>query len=456
MSAMTFVKATKKTAKARVALMGPSGSGKTKTGLRIAAGLGKRIAVIDTENASAAKYAGDDGIDFDVLCLDSHSPENYVEAIHAAERAGYEVIFIDSLSHAWSGRDGALEQVDKAAKRSQSGNSYTAWRDVTPKHNALVDALVRCKAHLIASMRTKTEYVLEDVVKNGKTSKQPRRIGLAPIQRDGMEYEFDVVADITLDHDLMVTKTRCSALDGMVVNKAGEGFGEILAGWLSDGEAAAPALEVVPTEEKTPTLVSVLNDRKAEIDARKAASDRPDTRPARRAEPKPETKPEDASPVVGGRGPHAGKRMSVLSDSELIDIVRQMMHVAATPKWAAEMAPKIAAAKAYAATRNIVDFSVSKEERAKQLAAAVKGQEHEYSDEMYMCENHGMYGNEPGMDDVDIRKWLNPEKLVEYINWLRATYNQPTQTGRIACAEECLEKLVKDEAARAEKALAKK
>lgn len=205
--------------------------------------------------------------------------------------------------------------------------------------------------------------------------------------------------------------------------------------------------------------VGVVASTQAEIDARKAAADRPNTRPARKIgvnDGKQETKPEDTSPVIGGDGPHAGKHMSQLSDSEVIDVVRQMMHVADNPRWAERMAAKIAVAKAYAATRNIVDFSVAKEERARQLAAAVKGAEHEYSDDMYWCENHGMYGSEPGMDSPDIRKWNNPEKLVEYINWLRATYSQPTQTGRIACAEKCLEKLIKDEADRAEKALAAK
>jgi energy-coupling factor transporter ATP-binding protein EcfA2 len=237
--AFAFKKATKKTAKARIALMGPSGSGKSKTAQLMALGLGKKIAVIDTEHGSASKYAGDDGVEFDVLELESFSPMTYVAAIHAAEDAGYDVLIVDSLTHAWSGKGGALEQVDNAAKRSQSGNAYMAWRDVTPQHNELVDALVRCKCHLIATLRTKTDYVLEEVTRQGKTTKQPRRVGLAPIQRDGMEYEFDIVADITLDHDLIITKTRCTALDGAVINKAGEAFGRTIRDWLSDGEAPA-------------------------------------------------------------------------------------------------------------------------------------------------------------------------------------------------------------------------
>src|SRR5690606_13915360 len=134
---------------------------KTYTALQLAKGLAgpnDRIAVIDTENNSAALYA--DEFEFDVLNLDTFSPEVYIQAIRAAEAAGYDVLIIDSLSHAWMGKEGALEQVDKAARRYQ-GNTYAAWRDVTPMHNALVEAMVRCKCHLIVTMRAKTEYVVE-------------------------------------------------------------------------------------------------------------------------------------------------------------------------------------------------------------------------------------------------------------------------------------------------------
>jgi hypothetical protein len=71
------------------------------------------------------------------------------------------VIGLDSLSHAWIGKDGALEQVDKAAERDPRNNSFTAWRNVTPKHNKLVDTMLSCKAHLIATIRAKTEFVQE-------------------------------------------------------------------------------------------------------------------------------------------------------------------------------------------------------------------------------------------------------------------------------------------------------
>jgi hypothetical protein len=238
---MSFQKATKKQAKLRLALIGPSGSGKTYTALTLATHLvpGGRIAVIDTERGSASKYA--DLFTFDVQEPESFHPRTYIEAIAEAQAAGYDVLVIDSLSHAWMGRDGALELVDKAAKRNPSGNSFAAWRDVTPLHNALVDALLATKLHIIVTMRSKMEYVQEKD-ERGKTV--IRKVGLQPIQRDGLEYEFDVVGDMDVDNTLVVTKTRCSVLAGAVISKPGKPLADTLAHWL-DG---APALATMAAQ----------------------------------------------------------------------------------------------------------------------------------------------------------------------------------------------------------------
>jgi hypothetical protein len=238
-----IVKATKIQSKARIGIVGPAGSGKTYTALSIGTALGQRVAVIDTENASAAKYAS--LFDFDVLVLDTFSPRTYVQAIQAVEQAGYDVLIIDSLSHAWAGRGGALEMVDQAAKRS-SGNNFAAWRDVTPEHNRLVDALVRCSSHLIVTMRSKMEYVLDRDEKTGRTS--PRKVGMAPIQRDGLEYEFDIAGDMDLEHNWVITKTRCPALDGSVINRPGKDVAKTISAWLSDGATVTPA---APAEQPT-------------------------------------------------------------------------------------------------------------------------------------------------------------------------------------------------------------
>jgi KaiC/GvpD/RAD55 family RecA-like ATPase len=182
-----FVRATKFAAKLKLAFIGPAGSGKTYSALAVGCHLAKligtRVAVIDSERGSASLYAGD--FDFDVLELASFSPMAYVEAIKDAEKEGYGVIIVDSLSHAWTGKEGALAQVDQAAKREQ-GNTFAAWRHVTPMHNMMVDALVSSTSHLIATMRVKTEYVLEKNERTGKTA--PRKVGMQPVQRDGLEY----------------------------------------------------------------------------------------------------------------------------------------------------------------------------------------------------------------------------------------------------------------------------
>ena len=227
---MGFKKATKAAAKLRLGLIGPAGSGKTMTALRVAHGLGGRVAVIDTERGSASLYSGERGLGFDVLELETYEAEKFIQAIAQAEAEGYDVLIIDSLSHAWAGKGGILEFVDKAAKRS-GGGSFSGWRDATPLHNQLVDAILGAKLHIICTLRSKVEHVVEQV--NGRT--QVRKVGLQPVQRDGLEYEFTVVGDVTQDHELIITKTRAAWLKDQIIREAGEDLGKQLAAWLSDG-----------------------------------------------------------------------------------------------------------------------------------------------------------------------------------------------------------------------------
>ena len=225
-----FQKATKTQSKLRLALYGVSGSGKTYSALSIASGLGGRIAVIDTERGSASKYAS--RFDFDVLDMQPpFSPAAYVNAIKAAEGEGYDILIIDSLTHAWSGTGGALEMVDNAAKRN-AGNTYYAWRDVTPQHTALIDAITASRCHVIATMRSKTDYVIE---KNDKGKDSPRKVGMAPIQREGMEYEFDIVAEMNIENEMVVQKSRCEALAGAIIAKPNGHVSGLLRAWLHDG-----------------------------------------------------------------------------------------------------------------------------------------------------------------------------------------------------------------------------
>lgn len=244
-----FHKATRKRARLRIALCAVSGAGKTWTALEIAKGLGGKTAVIDTERGSASLYGAD--FDFDTLELESFEPATYVEAIHAAEAAGYDTIIIDSLSHAWIGKGGALEQADRVAAKSFGGNTYYAWRNVTPMHNALVDAMLGSKCHIIATMRVKSKY---DTGKDEKGKFQAKKVGVESIQRDGIEYEFTIVGDLDDEHNLTITKTRCRDLDGMRVYKPDAKIGQKLLEWLDSGEADAPAAQMAekPKDDAKP------------------------------------------------------------------------------------------------------------------------------------------------------------------------------------------------------------
>lgn len=233
-AANPFKKATKAAAKLRLALIGPSGSGKTYTALKIATALGKRVAVIDTERGSAAKYA--DEFSFDVVELERFEPRAYCDLIVAGAEQ-YDVIVIDSLSHAWAGPGGVLEFVD--AKNGNGGsNKFAAWRDATPMHNELVNTILAAKCHIIATMRSKMEYVQE---KDERGKVTIRKVGMQPVQREGMEYEFDVIGDLDAA-TMTVSKTRCKALHDRRFVQPGADVAKLLSEWLG-ASTPAPAPE---------------------------------------------------------------------------------------------------------------------------------------------------------------------------------------------------------------------
>lgn len=241
---MAFKKAVREKSFARIALFGASGSGKTWNALVMAYVLGKRVALADSEWGTASKFQGETDpetgtvFDFDVDNLDSHSPDRYIQAIEDAQRGGYEVLIVDSLSHAWMGREGVLALADQAS-RKYSGNTYAGWRDASPRHNALVDALIRSRLHLIVTMRSKTEYVLEEVERGGRTTKAPKKIGLAPVQRADLEYEFDVVCALDQEHTIAVGKSRCRPLDRKEFPGNPAAFAVTYREWLLHGSDAA-------------------------------------------------------------------------------------------------------------------------------------------------------------------------------------------------------------------------
>lgn len=225
---MEIRKAERKKAKLRLGIAAPSGAGKTYSSLLLAFGLGGKVGLIDTEHGSGDLYAhlGE----YDIISIEApYSVSKYLQAIKAFEEAGYSVIIIDSLSHAWAGDGGLLDKQGKMADRG--ANSFAAWRTITPEHNALVDAMLRSPCHIIATMRAKQEYVLE---LNDKGKQTPKKVGMAPVQREGMEYEFTVMLDVDMNHIASASKDRTSLFDGRFF-KISETTGKELLAWLENG-----------------------------------------------------------------------------------------------------------------------------------------------------------------------------------------------------------------------------
>ncbi|NBV34807.1 MAG: hypothetical protein EBR81_13730 [Proteobacteria bacterium] len=229
-----FTKATKAEAKARVAITGPSGSGKTFSALTWAKVLaeGGKVAVIDTERDSAKLYA--DRFEFDALSMSApYHPDRIVEALKVAEDEGYAVVVIDSLTHFWNGAGGILELVDQAGAANR-GNNFSGWKVATPIQQRMVDAILAFNGHIITTMRAKTEWSLE---KDERGKLSPRKIGLAPQQRDGIEYEYTLFLEMDTEHRTIVGKTRCEALADKVFapNNAVDGADTFL-NWLKAGD----------------------------------------------------------------------------------------------------------------------------------------------------------------------------------------------------------------------------
>jgi hypothetical protein len=223
---MFIRKAERKKAKLRLGIVGASGSGKTWSALEIATGMGGKIGMIDTEAGRGELYAND--FEYDLIRLDApYSPERYIQAIKQFEEAGYDTLIIDSLSHAWVGEGGVLSIVDRAGSKSFT----EGWRVATPKQNALIDAIITSKMHIIVAMRVKTEYVTEKD-QNGKMV--PRKIGLAPVQRDGLEYEFTLFMDMNQEHYAHITKDNTKLYDGQYIKPSKE-MGARLMQWLNAG-----------------------------------------------------------------------------------------------------------------------------------------------------------------------------------------------------------------------------
>lgn len=226
MQNIVIKKATKEQSKLRLALFGVSGSGKTKSALRIAKGLSGNILVIDSERGSAAKYA-DENYEFHIIELEAKNIDTYVAAINAAKE--FDVLIIDSLTHAWQE---LLTEVEKIAQAKYHGNTWSAWSQGTPKQRSLIDALLSFPGHVIATMRCKTEWAVDS---NEKGKIKPQRVGLSPEQGKGIEYEFDLLMELSPEHVANVIKDRTGKFQDEFITCPDEAFGKRLGDWLKDG-----------------------------------------------------------------------------------------------------------------------------------------------------------------------------------------------------------------------------
>lgn len=222
-----FKRAMRTVKKARIAIYGPSGSGKTYTALSLATGMGGKVAFIDTERGSSQLYA--DKFAFDSLDLTSFHPDRFVEAIAAAEDAGYDTVIIDSLSHAWNA---ILDAVG-----ARGGNTFTdGWGKIgTPLYAKLIGSILESKCHVIVCMRSKVEYEIE---KNEKGKAEPKKIGMAPVMRADTEYEFDLVLTMDDANNATVSKTRMGDLLAQRMNRPDAAIGRKISDWLSSGAPA--------------------------------------------------------------------------------------------------------------------------------------------------------------------------------------------------------------------------
>ena len=256
---MSFRPAERKRSKLRLGISGPAGSGKTASALLIAYGITNdwsKIGLVDTESGSGELYVnttigGTNIGQYNVMAITPpFEPQKYINAIKLAERSGIEVIILDSISHAWTGEGGLLDIQGKAAARP-GNNSYTAWREVTPMHNRFIDAMLQSSIHVIATMRSKQDYIQEKDERTGKNT--VRKLGMAPVQRDGMDYEFTIVFDLSYDHVAGVSKDRTSLFDGKYFTPTPE-TGELMKSWLDAGPEPAkePAKEPVKESETKP------------------------------------------------------------------------------------------------------------------------------------------------------------------------------------------------------------
>lgn len=248
-------------AKMKLAIQGPAGSGKTMSALLLAAGMASswsKIAVIDTENGSADLYAHLGP--YNVLQFhDPFTPERYVQALELCEKAGMEVIIIDSISQCW---DYLLE-----FHAGLQGNSFANWSKITPRQNSFLQKIIQSKSHIVATMRTKQDYVLNE--KNGKMV--PEKVGLKAIQRDNVDYEFTLVLDLDIKHHATASKDRTSLFMGQPEFTITAQTGQAILQWCQNGEAEVVIADKIEACDSIEELMSLYRQFPIECQDNKSA-----------------------------------------------------------------------------------------------------------------------------------------------------------------------------------------
>lgn len=227
---MQLRKATRQKAKIRLGLSAVSGGGKTYSAILIAKGLAggdlSKVAVIDTENGSADLYANLG--EYNVLQLNApYSPEKYIEAIKDCENAGMEVIIIDSITHEWDGKGGCLE-----IHSQMTGNSYTNWAVVTPRHQNFIDAILQSKCHVITTVRRKQDY---EMSKDNSGKTKVEKAGLKEVTREGFEYELTANLELDVKHNATASKDRTGLFADKPAFVPSEETGRMILQWCESG-----------------------------------------------------------------------------------------------------------------------------------------------------------------------------------------------------------------------------
>lgn len=250
-------KAERKQVKMRIGLSAPSGAGKTYSALLLAKGLAgswDKIALIDTENGSGDLYSHLGG--YNVITLEApFTPEKYVEAIDACEKAGMNTIIIDSATHEWDGKGGCLEI------QEQLGGRYQDWARVTPRHRAFIESILQSDCHIITTTRRKQDY---EMTKDKDNKLKVEKVGLKEVQREGFEYELTLAFDLDIRHNATASKDRTGLFMDKPQFTITEETGKKILDWCLSGKEE-PKKDQSNVKQKQVEIEKIVKDIKGEV-----------------------------------------------------------------------------------------------------------------------------------------------------------------------------------------------